>query len=424
MLALLLLPGPASGAERPPPAPRPVERLAFGSALLDGDLRVVVLHHPSWSTVSIATLIDGGLADEPEPGLATALADAWLGSRPGGLSVQDAYTRLGAVAEVRVEPDVTAFWTHGPASAAPSLLALERQRLADPLARAADPARPRGESRPRLHQDGRWLAPVYDTLYPEGHPYHGIWRAPDPAGYPLYAAQALARRTWTPARTTMVVAGPMAPAEVVCALEPERCGDPSDLQTVEATLALPAPVPGAHRPGQQPVPRYPDVGPLPGPVDEPVAVLAWSLPGRAGAGDGLGVDAFAASWVEAVLREELGGRRLARCRIRDGEVNRTLVCITPDVDPARVRRRLARGWPARGLEEAIERHRGEAMAALLGATDDPEHARRLADQIHAGAEPSVHAGGLEALAYDRADVDVFLDEVLSEERLVIVRYHP
>ncbi|MCB9675760.1 MAG: hypothetical protein H6737_11620 [Alphaproteobacteria bacterium] len=413
----------ALAAERPPPAGPPTERLEYASVVLSSQLRVLVAHHPTWKTVSIATVIEGGQVSEPTPGASRALVDAWLASSPSGRPVRDAYDRLGAEAKVRVEPESTVFWVHGPADATEPLLLLERQRLSRPLAQVDSAPLP---SRPAV-DDGftsRYLEVAFETLYPEGHPYHAIWRPPAP-GASLASAASLAEATWTPARTTLVVAGPTPPSRVLCLLDATRCGSAPDLQLAEATLALPEP--SAWEAPDLPSPVDTDVGPVEAGISSPVVLLGWSLPGiDAG---GLQIDRFARSFVEGALREQaaLPEHGLSRCHLFEGRANSTLLCVVrgdAGLDVRRLRKRLRHGWSTKGLDESAEGWRKRQLAGLLGASGDAEHVQAVAEHLHRSQEVDVHGGELSALAFGAEAVERLLDEVLTEERMVVVRLTP
>ncbi|MEZ4317849.1 MAG: hypothetical protein R3F61_10105 [Myxococcota bacterium] len=414
-------------ASEPPPVARPTtESVSYASAVLSNDLRVVIEHHPTWRTVSIATVIDGGLVAEPRAGLTHALADGWLASSPTGRgAVGELYDRLGAESRVRVEPESTVFWVHGPADATGTLLALEMQRFADPLARlqgAVAPTRPAA-------RDGftaRYLELVYASLYPQPHPYHGIWQAPADRRVPLEATAEFAAASWVPARTTLVVAGPMEPSRVLCSLDPMRCGTAPEMSTTSSTLALPDGAglsEGAVR--DLPVPAHPDVGPVSAGVPGSAILLAWSMPGLDSGTQQIG--RFAKLWVERSLRDEPELAGGLQCHLFEGRRNSSVICVVradAGLDLTRLRKRLGRGWARKGLDDATLDWRRRTLGGLIGASGDASELPAIAEHVHHSGEVSVHGGALEGLAFDERDVARFLDEVFTERRLVVVRLVP
>lgn len=408
--------------EPPEPAASVVERVNSVETMRADGLRVVVVHHPQAQTVSVATVIDGGMVDEPREGLANELADSWFASVPGGdLTVQEIYGRLGADSGVEVEPDATVFWAHGPASSLKGLLALEQQRFVSPLRGLDSLARP---SHPTSRRDfsARYFEPVFSSVYTPEHPYHGIWRAPE-RNLLLHDAAALAHTTWTPDRTTLMITGPQPPLEVLCAVVPETCGVELDTQELAAVLALPDPTGVALAPPSPP--RFTDVGPLDAGVPEPLVLLAWAVPGTDSAASGAAE--LAVDLVEQGLRGKRrpdGLTRAPYCFTLEARQSSTLVCVLPadpSLDLRRWRRKLRRGWKVKDLAGTTQRWRRTQLARLLGSSEDPQQVAQAARSRHRAGEPTVHGGALERLAFDERDVNEILRGYLSAQQMVVVR---
>ncbi len=403
-----------------------VERLRFAKRVLGDDLTVYVLPRPSWRTVSVATVIDGGRMAEPDAGLTRVLVDSWLASSPTGRgAVSDLYDRLGSRAEIRVRPESTVFWVHGPADALGPLLALERQRFANPLVRVREAAAP---SRTTVRDGGtaRYLEVVFSSLYPESHPYHDLWKPRERRPVALTTAAAHAQATWTPSRATLVVAGPVEPQEVWCGLDPAACQEEVTLSEAEATLALPDPEPVVW---SAPIPRHTDIGPVTigsssTSVPQDTLLLTWSIPGVADGGQQIG--RWARLEVEQRLASTRGVPGAARCRLFEGQAASTLVCrITApaDSDLSRMRRR----WDRRLDDDAavpVDGWRRQRLLELLGATDDATHVPVVAEHVHHTGELEPYGGAAQGLAFDVEGARDYVQVVLDSERMVVVRLVP
>ena len=384
--------------------------------MLDDELTVIVVPKPSWQTVSVATVIDGGRMAEPQPGITRLLTDSWLASRPGGRSVTARYDRMGARTEIRVQPETTVFWAHGPRAALTGLLALERQRFADPLLRVGPAVRP---SRTTVRERFRatYLDAVFSALYPESHPYHGLWRADGPS-VTLASAARHAQATWTPSRATLVVAGPVGPEDVACALQ--AC--PVEIATHTAQVGEISVLDGDLAGWAAPIPPATDIGPVEAGVPGDAVLVAWALPGIAAGGGHL------ARWaVDEVEARFVADRTLpapARCQVFEGQRATSLVCVvhTPAaVDLSRMRKRWERRLD-RPLQVSVAGWRTEQLVEVLGATDDPAQIPELAEQAHHSG--SFQPMGGSGLGFDDTVARSYVQRLLGAERMVVVRLVP
>jgi zinc protease len=98
-------------------------------------LQVVVVRDDAARHVALTMVLDGGAsAEDPSArGAAHLLEHLWFRSTPGtgGVSIWDGSAGLSISASTRL--DSTVFTTIGASSDLPALLALEGQRLVDPL---------------------------------------------------------------------------------------------------------------------------------------------------------------------------------------------------------------------------------------------------------------------------------------------------
>lgn len=374
----------------------PAEFVEVQTATLHDGLEVVVVQAPSASVVSLATVIHGGRADEPAPGLAWSAAASWFDGRASPvLSVEQAYDRLGATTDLSVGPDHTVFTTVVPPDGLPGVLALEWLRLSEPLA-GVDVLSPVTHDASRVEGQAALFEHVFRELYPAEHPYAELWARPT-ADHPVYLAASWVSEQWRGDNTTLVVHGPVDANQLICGLEPEAC-PVVPVRVVEPSVELPKaslelvvePATGGR------------VGPLAVGVNS-VRLVAWALPGTDAMG-GLLAE-LVRERVQAGLREHTQ----ARCNLAPGRVATTLVCSVPvDADLDELGKATRKGWSTKKLAKDVQAWRERALGALLGSSAEADFPARLAAHVGAGGEPGPYAGGLRALAFDDGDVRTLL----------------
>jgi hypothetical protein len=406
---------------RPRLEPYSVERHVF--VLRDG-LRVVVEQHANASAIRVVSRITGGRVAEPAAGAAWHGVDLWRGAavRPG-LDVTTAYALVGAGLDITVSPETTLLVVEGPASAAETVLGLERARGSEEwLAVAPDHRSP---SMPAWadERDGAWLGPLFDAIYPEEHPYNGMYGT----GSSREHAEAWIRTTWRPDRTTVVVSSPLAPRRVLCSLVgAEAClTDVLGARPVEAEHVVSADLDAAPAGGSElwmrPLspPRSTDLEHARFPVASPVLLVGWSGPGSDARLGGLPVEQFVDAgvrWVEDQLRDAISEDhvRRTRCWWIDGDASGTTVCalfLRHGAPIDRVGRRVTRGVGTRGLAEHLEAWRGRARADSISALDDPSGAVQLATHFARTGRTTLHTDRLDAV--NAVDLEILRSMVLS-----------
>lgn len=214
---------PVSGAPRPFVFPS-ITRTSLGNGL---DLRVVP--HDAAPVVSMAAVVRGGSAADPasRAGLAAFTADL-LDDGAGDLDgpgLADVLARIGAEADIEVWPDATVVSITTMARYAERALALLADLLVRPRFADFDVDRVRLLRLDRLRQMRAQAATLADRAFTRaiygqhayGHP--GIGHPAAVRATTADEIRAFHRDTCTPSATSLVVAGPMAPAQAVALVE-------------------------------------------------------------------------------------------------------------------------------------------------------------------------------------------------------------
>lgn len=232
--------------------PRAFRFPAVTRTTLDNGVDVRAVPHRGAPVVSLAALVRGGSAADPDdrPGLAAFTADL-LDDGAGDLDgpgLADALARIGADADIEVWPDATVATVTTLARHADRALALMADLLQRPRFAAADIERARGLRLDRLRQLRAHAATTADraltrALYgshPYGHP--GIGDTASVTAISDTDIRAFHRTTVVPSRTTLVVAGDL-DVEAAARLAANRFGEWTGRPTA-ATLgnaAIPPP---------------------------------------------------------------------------------------------------------------------------------------------------------------------------------------
>ena len=330
---LVLTAGPAFAQQGLPRAPdfnlkMPDYFLDTRAYTFPSGLRVLLQRDESAPQVTIATVMEGGASLDPagEQGTARLAEYMWFQSRPeGNERVQDKLYTLGATYHASTHADHTAYLTLGPRDVLPELLKLESQRLTDMHASTHDvffvAARELIKNRSALvGGDALSLAipHTYRLLYPEGHPYAHI--GPEVAtldDITFDEVKAFGKAHYSPENTTILIAGDIdlnqASSILFWAFEPsllhpkltkedyntyfrpDISGEPDENNPWHLTVfpndpddpeeylpfdvELPLRVEAEYPEPPMPVASGDDMPRVFGRVSEPVAVVAWSLPG-------------------------------------------------------------------------------------------------------------------------------------------------
>lgn len=306
--ALLLLVASCATPGRPRLA-TPAHRT--GDETWPSGVRLVTVALPERPDVLVAASYRVGSAHDPpgKEGLAHLAEHLAFRARPGGgATIWDRLEASGAEFDGRTGEDATDFHAAGDPEQLAALLAVEADRLRDPLA-GIDEAALRREREILVQEQAaradpasaaaqvRWLT----ARALPGHPYGRTESPASLRALTLDDVRAFVRSHYTPANLLLVVVGPTPPEEVRravdAALGPLAAGTPA-----ASTPPAPAPDLGA------PVPR--ELETRRAPVERPVLWLAWAVPGDAAQGN---APVFAAlRRLEARLDGALSGKEKAR----------------------------------------------------------------------------------------------------------------
>ncbi|MDP2312923.1 MAG: insulinase family protein [Pseudomonadota bacterium] len=436
MLFLLSLPLAVAA-----PAAEPEFRPDFGSYrfdALDGcfgsGLRLVVVEDAREPTVSVTLVVDGGSVADPVGREGTAHVLEHLAFRtitPSGAPVSARLAALGAAANAETRPDATTFITVAPAARLASILAVEGQRLVDPLAgvTAADLESERAIvenelRRNELDRSGLVWDVLFAALYPAGHPYHTALgdTAASIGAVTLEDVRAYAARWYRPTQATLYVTGAVEASAVrdlaLRVLPDPVAGVPAGSPRVACSSRLPS------TPVEPPAPTTTEPIRIPAAVSTPQVTVGWALPGAWGEDDAL------AELAVQSLNLFLPGVACARV---PGRLGSTATCTAPlpeGIEPSLLLKGLALGTEqladARAYGEAVTRL---GLQTYLDAEvsghpfEDTRRAPALA--AHMTGEPTHGGATLDALARldHRAVVD-FARRWLTAERAAVVVVYP
>ena len=197
----------------------PVSRTALGNGL-----RVWSVEHSAVPVVSCALVLDGGTAADPadRPGLSSlvsSLATESAGARDS-IAMADALARLGAHLDVQAGADTTTFVLTAVSRNFADALALLSDVVRRPCLADEDFARVRELRISRLRQASRVAGTMADRAFvaavfgdhPYGHGSLGTTRAIE--AITLDEVRAFWRKTWSPGRAALLVAGDLSAAVV------------------------------------------------------------------------------------------------------------------------------------------------------------------------------------------------------------------
>jgi len=252
-------------------------------------LRVALETRQDRQELGIATVVAGGASTElfGETGAAHTVEHLWFGTRQHDTTVGHTLAGIGADANAFTSHDEVVYVTVAQKATIRGLLALEAQRISDPL-RDATPERIETEKAvviAELHEryDGTrpWYLAFLSRLAPHDMGYHrGISGTPeDVAAQTEKALRSYAERAYQPANTSITVVGDFTPAQLLGLLretfpkehlvDPANPGTDSPVHCEDLSRrnkVAPTPMPGEHW------------AEIEADVDEPIAVFGWGLP--------------------------------------------------------------------------------------------------------------------------------------------------
>lgn len=374
--------------------PPPAWNVDLSRICLPSGLVVDIVKRPETGVVTVTTVVGGGTSSETDAtrGAAHLAEHLWFQSTPGGgPRVWD--LEAGLRMEAYTEADAVVFSTLGGPDDLDRLVALEVERLRDPLQGVteatvaaerrviASELRYRGEHAERAAV--RWI----DTaLWPADHPYAATVASLEAAdALRLEAVKSFVAATHQPGNVAIRIEGALEPERVQEALQAHAPDDWFRGSTKDC----------GHPPtrGEPPAPRSIDLAVVRAPVWRPQLWLGWSLPAADPAKTAR--HELAVAVLDEVLRQTAGfSRRRGTdevqqgCRLLEGRLASRVVCQLEFPDEASVKAMLGqvRGtldhqWGSAGTwrDEAIVARAIEiyldAFAALDGTDGDRSGAR-------------------------------------------------
>jgi len=327
-------------------------------------LRVSFQEDHSQPVVSVTSVIDRGSdADPPgKEGIAHLVEHLWFRSQRGELpTVWDLHEEMGSSINAFTAPDVTAYMTVAPKAMLPAVLELEAARLMDAMEgvtqQTVDTEREvvRNELREGEAID-LGLAAVFGKLYPQGHPYARttIGTRSTLDGITVQDVQDFVKDNYAPANATILVVGDLslddAPQLLSDHLPPELVFHPDHPEGPASAEACPVRIQG---PGELPPdPADRSIEWLQAPVERPVVIMAWSLPGAWRPDTPLAdLVSLTLTWAVGSYINPAGAaswrdRNEAECGLWPGEHASTALCaieLKHDADPEKVIKRAADG---------------------------------------------------------------------------------
>lgn len=331
-LLSLVLAAPPSGPRFVPRAhdfERPAAELCYPSGL-----HITVVVDDRQPVVALTTVIDRGAADDPEgrEGAAHLMEHLWFRAQANGQSVASQLADLGAENNAFTLGDVTVYSSVADAAALSGLLALEAQRLADPLAGiTADIV----EEERGIVDSERQLRGLVSEDYPRFLPPSFTGSTLRPGSREAIAAITRAdldavATAYSPATTTVQITGPLMPSAVQGLVE-EHFSEAQLFHDAEGNLAESTPCRGrAGEAASTPPTATPPAEPYTwtASIERPVVLVGWAWP-AAYASDEPAMR-IAAGAIHDQLRATLDTARFAHaessCQFVPGPERSTLVC--------------------------------------------------------------------------------------------------
>ena len=412
------------------PAPRPsIDWVDYPQVSMHfpSGIRIVLQEDHSAPIVQTYAIVGAGSSADPvgKEGTAHYAEHLWFRSQSQGRSVMDGLEDLGGVFNATTSLDATDFTIVARAEFLPDLFRLESQRLTDPCGTIS-----RGdfgierdvilnERRSREQQLGFLLSMMQEVLYPADHPYGRPASLVSLARISMADACTFAQTHYTPANTTLFVTGDFTveraisnvfeffaphllhpdlkpehlhrqPREGVQQPDPQKpedwvwdALDPAHYPAKRTPLTLlnssELPPRVANRPTPLPELTEREIAVRKGPVEFPVAMIGYSLPGT------WHNEQFYYNLMEHVAKEYVGyylANSLALnhvgksdCSLIPGAVNATLICAVAILRPDLITPEQAQNLMLDGLGALKLPETGQAYNQIV----KEERLRSMAD---------------------------------------------
>jgi predicted Zn-dependent peptidase len=269
-------------------------------------LRMIFQADHSQPVVAVTMVVDRGSASDPigKEGIAHFVEHLWFRSQhldatdPEGKrrlpKIWDILTDLGCDLNASTSDDWTNYMSVCPATSLPALIRLESLRIQEPVEGAIEAGVEtereviRNELRMRYENDdfGNALPFLFGKLYPDDHPYHrlGIGTHESLANCHLPDIQAFTKKNYTPENTTITIVGDFNLDDVSRLvaenMDPRNLVDPKN---PDAPLKLrdnpPKRVDPSVPAAEPPPPKDQTLGVYEANVEQPLVIVAWTVPG-------------------------------------------------------------------------------------------------------------------------------------------------
>lgn len=424
---------------------------------LPSGLRVFFQEDKGQPSVIVASVVGIGSVGDPagKEGMAHLVEHLNYRSRHGDKpKTMDYIKSLGGEFNGGTAKDTTVYYVIAPKDALPELLAMEAQRMLDPLAGVTEEVlkverevvrnelRQRNESADGVSQG---VDQIFSMLFPAGHPYHRsvIGSHESLKSITLDDVKAFTKKYYVPANVTIVVAGDFDRKEVGKLL---GRGFPRELLAAPGyqgkDLPMAEPKPRITGPGAAPPPPVDkSIRHIKGPVTSPTVMVGWSLPAAYRDDDGMMqiVVRNMASAVGSMLAPEdpFDKERIRGlgCDLVPGVVHSTAICVISvmaDQNPDEIAKKavdaLWEQWDqaTRGRRSvSVGRSMIGAMVNLFNESASLERATSIAEYMHYTAQPDYYSRSIAALAKTKelAARD-FAYKYLNRERAVRLVIQP
>ena len=468
-------------------------------------LRIIFQSDHSQPVVAVTTVYDRGSTSDPltKEGIAHFVEHLWFRSQHINTQtgtrlpkVWDILSDLGCDLNASTADDWTNYMSVCPATSLPGLLRLESLRLTNAVEgvepSVVDTEREviRNELRMRYENDWALILPyLFEHLYPDGHPYErlGIGSHESLANVKLEDIQAFVDTNYVPANTTIVVVGAFDLADVPELIydnfdfalldsritekdirrAPRRGVENPDPKKPEDWFMVPMdptdnsrPLSVANKPpvridgprSEPPAPKDQIMGRHKAATEDPMVVIAWTVPG-AYRGDDLLWNIMAnvaGSYIQSYFRTaDLPVKwREVGCFTWQSKIDSKLICAIPtttaDVKPEQIAQRavdqIAFMWDAdynydpnnniRYIDTALSRVRMEFLASTLQSLDlfatvGGGRATDIAHHAHFTGSHQMHSDAMrEAMALKGDDIAKLAFKYLRRDRVTNVFLEP
>jgi zinc protease len=433
-------------------------------------MRVIFQADHSQPVVAITMVMDRGSTSDPigKEGIAHFVEHLWFRSEhkdrtdPQGEKrlpkTWDILTDLGCDLNASTSDDWTNYMTVCPASSLQAMLRLEMLRIAEPIEgvkeEVVDTEREVIRNELRMRYENTWMQVfpyLFDRLYPKDHPYArlGIGTHESLLNCHLADIQKFTETNYKPENATIVVVGDFdldkVPQLIADNFDPALVADPAHpdapVQLVEPKKRVSGPAAEPPPPADQSMGTYEYAG------EDPMVVVAWSVPGAYHGQDwDLRLMAsIAGNFMNQYFRDHpenhVKGRDVG-CFLWDSKVDSKVMCALPlttaDVNPDQIAQRAAdqiAGMTnpelSQYLDIELSQVRMSQLADILRSLDlfsevgEGSRATTIAHWAHFTGSHTYHSDAMnEVMKVNATSIKDYAYKYLKRERMVNVFLKP